>query len=273
MIEVPDSCIVCYTPISHGNSVLLHCECVIAMCQNCAFAQICTQPYTYLRGLNCPCCRVASHNIIGIERCQIEEHKLVQSATKYFSKLKSKRDRNIRNLLKTAIKGGQQSTITEEDIKLISTGTLNLGPRLESSVIRLELARIEQRRLNREAGIRASKLPLGPLEHLKITRNVFLEAALQLQAKVKDLVCPLPLKCVGPDSCQDSPNTLNGNTLDTSPTRSAEEDSDSSDEGSIPKSHCVCGDEEAGFYVQCSVGAGGCNGWVHPECVPSLRGK
>ena len=30
---------------------------------------------------------------------------------------------------------------------------------------------------------------------------------------------------------------------------------------------CVCGGPEDGLYVECTVGTGGCNGWVHPGCV------
>jgi hypothetical protein len=32
-------------------------------------------------------------------------------------------------------------------------------------------------------------------------------------------------------------------------------------------SFCVCGAGEDGLYVECAVGTGGCNGWVHPRCI------
>jgi hypothetical protein len=46
----PDSCLVCDSKINQ-NSVLFHCECVVAMCNQCAINMISFQKATYLSGI------------------------------------------------------------------------------------------------------------------------------------------------------------------------------------------------------------------------------
>lgn len=265
-LDIPDCCVVCYSSIVLGTSVLFHCECVIALCQTCALQQICSQRYTYLRGLVCPCCRVPSFNIIGVDQCQIAERRLISSATKHFSKTRVRGEHSVRHVLKCAILAGHGATITVDD--LLEKEEDGLGAKYETAMIRLELARIEQRRLDKTTG----PLPLGPLEYIKITRNMYLEHAISLQAKLvpssqhnsTEILQDAPLTSVLPSPPSPKPNTRTR--------RQAAADADVVLSSAEPSQLCVCGNEEDGFYVQCSLGTGGCNGWVHPECVPELRG-
>mmetsp|Transcript_14088 Transcript_14088/g.21063 ORF Transcript_14088/g.21063 Transcript_14088/m.21063 type:complete len:1076 (-) Transcript_14088:337-3564(-) len=289
---VPDHCIVCYSLICPGRSVLFHCECNVAFCQECAFKQITVQHYTYLRGLMCPCCREPSYNLSGVEECQISERKLIGSATKFFSKQKhTKGEQTLRQLLKRAILAGHKCSITLKDLEPSPEESINLGPQCETSTVRLELARVEKRRLNKLNGIDGDELPLGPLEHISIARNIFLEQAIALQAKLRQLnsFCRCFSAQEAMEHCSGSMNHINdSNTCEEEATGPISESnaqilpkelpmiSDDSIAGDVctkePKQLCVCGDEEFGFYVQCMIGTGGCNGWVHPECVPSLQG-
>jgi hypothetical protein len=265
-MEIPTCCLVCDNPITTGQSVLLHCECVIAICQSCALAQITAQHYTYLRGLSCPSCRFVSDNIHGIEKCQIEERKLIQSAAKFFFRNK-KSEPSEKQLLKRAIQMGYQSSITLDEL---DSEKVNLGVPMETSMIRLELARLESRRLT-TLNPNSGNGELGPLIHLRITRNIYLEAAIELTRKLNG--SPI-------NACTDSSETNDQNfnhredsgaDCDSSVIYD-EQQSDDVAEKSEPKQLCLCGDEEGGLYVQCINGTGGCNGWVHPECVPILKG-
>jgi hypothetical protein len=265
-LDIPDCCVVCYSNITLGTSVLFHCECVIALCQSCAFQQICSQRYTYLRGLLCPCCRVPSFNIIGVDQCQLAERRLITSAAKYFSKKRARGEHSVRHVLKCAILAGHGATITVDD--LMENEEDGLGAKHETATMRLELARIEQRRLDKTTG----PLPLGPLEYIKITRNMYLEHAISLQAKLIPVSNPSdpemsldpPLSLPAPPLSPPKPNTRTR--------RQKAVDVDVVLSSAEPVQLCVCGNEEDGFYVQCSLGTGGCNGWVHPECIPELRG-
>lgn len=266
-IDIPTNCLICDNFITPGQSVLLHCECVFAICQSCVYAQIAVQHYTYLRGLTCPSCRVASYNITGIEKCQLEEKRLVQSAAKFFSRSKSKAEPSDKQLLIRAIQAGHESSILLEDLK---TDGVNLGVPLEASMIRLELARVESRRLARlgpfceEKDVDGS---LGPLAHLRISKNIFLEAAIELTLKLKGLNAPS--NDIANGTKQSSLYSISKHVTNVGSTSVIEDENPCAEKS---KQLCVCGDEEGGFYVQCTNGTGGCNGWVHPECIPRLRG-
>lgn len=278
LIDLPTHCIICYNFITSGQSVLLHCECVLAMCQSCAYAQIAVQHYTYLRGLTCPSCRIASYNISGIEKCQLEEKKLVQSAAKFFCRSKSKVEPSEKQLLIRAIKSGYESSMSLAELE--ATDGVNLGVPLEASMIRLELARLESRRLAKLH--HGDGNDLGPLVYLRISRNIFLEAAIELSMKLKgtcsnnDAFSRMKeiAQTTGFDAIVNpNPNQIPVIRTSTSNIESYSEDSEQQQEKAKPKQLCVCGDEEDGFYVQCTNGTGGCNGWVHPECIPRLRGN
>ena len=274
-LDIPDTCVVCYSTIVPGSSALLLCECVIALCQKCAFRQICCQRYTYLRGLICPYCRVPSYSISGVEQCQIEERWLIQSATKFFAKRqKVKSDHSVRSVLTAAIMAGHGATIGVNDLVDDNDGEYGLGAKYETSMIRLELARIEKRRLNKIVGIVTEELPLGPLEFLKIARNMYLEHAITLQSQ-------LTSKAANHDS-HNEPYQENIGPVDSKRKSRKVKKKRPGREMSLqpsqikvhePTQLCVCGNEEDGLYVQCSLGTGGCNGWVHPECIPQLRGE
>ena len=123
--------------------------------------------------------------------------------------------------------------------------------------------------MDRIEGIDRVELPLGPLEHLKIARNMYLEQALSLQSQIS----------LRRNSIHSEPPDISEDVHVPAPRfkpRSRKERKDllaqQSNEAE-PSQLCVCGNEEDGFYVQCALGTGGCNGWVHPECIPQLRGE
>jgi hypothetical protein len=269
IMDIPNQCIVCYNFITPGQSVLFHCECVIAMCQSCSFAQIRAQHFTYLRGLTCPSCRLSSYNISGIEKCQIEERKLIQSATVFFSRNLSKGEPSTKQLLKRAIQMGYKSSIRLEDLDVEG---VNLGIPIEASMVRLELALLESRRLTPE--IQDDVRLLNPLCHLKISKNIFLEAAIELSQKLRS--DPQENSDGSALQTEEDDHSLPGDAQISRQTSAVLRDRNEQlveDRAPRAKQLCVCGDEEEGLYVQCTVGTGGCNGWVHPECIPQLRGQ
>lgn len=68
-LSIPKCCYKCHldkdicTEINDGNSVVLSCECEIAVCQTCAKALIALQEHTFLQGLACPVCAAVSKDI------------------------------------------------------------------------------------------------------------------------------------------------------------------------------------------------------------------
>jgi hypothetical protein len=272
-MDIPSQCIVCYNFITSGQSVLFHCECVIAMCQSCSFAQIRAQHFTYLRGLTCPSCRISSYNISGIEKCQIEEKKLIQSASNFFTRHFGKAEPSTKQLLKNAIQMGYKSSIRLEDLDVEG---VNLGIPLEASMIRLELALLESRRLIELNGqTQDDERLLAPLCFLKISRNIFLEAAIELSQKMIGGQQGTGVETLQPQEGSHSSSVLRTipNESTTISNQRSEHLSEEKATKATPKQLCVCGDEEEGLYVQCTLGTGGCNGWVHPECIPQLKGK
>ena len=48
-VTFPEICLVCDNQIQN-NSVLFHCECIVALCKDCAIAQVAFQPFTFYKG-------------------------------------------------------------------------------------------------------------------------------------------------------------------------------------------------------------------------------
>ena len=169
---IPDTCIICFSEITCGNSILLSCECVIAMCKNCGLNQIAAQPNTYHFGLQCPCCRAVSHNIKGIEEAQIAEDCLINSAITHW-KIRSLRHNSLSNILISFLTSGYNGgTITLLDIHRSQTDIL--CPKLEDHMLRLEIARLEQKRCD-NVPPESNEIPMGPLRfliYLYITSNL-----------------------------------------------------------------------------------------------------
>lgn len=49
-VTFPESCLVCDNDIE-SNSVLFHCECVVALCSDCAINQVAFQQTTFHKGM------------------------------------------------------------------------------------------------------------------------------------------------------------------------------------------------------------------------------
>jgi len=173
--DLPNTCLVCDDDILR-NSVLFHCECVVAMCNTCACNQIAAQVTTYSKGLICPICRQYSDNIKGVEACQMEENTLILSATNFYNIRVSRHDDGIIKTLEAFFRDNLHGTISRRDLKELSPGS-------STPMLRLEVARLEQQRLDNLIinDIESDELPLGPMKHLNILRNYILEKAIESQ--------------------------------------------------------------------------------------------
>eukprot|EP01035_Chromulina_nebulosa_P018917 gene18917-24721_t len=144
------------------------------MCNTCACNQIAAQVTTYSKGLICPICRQYSDNIKGVEPCQIEENALILSATNFYNIRVSRHDDGIIKTLEAFFRDNIHGTISLKDLKELSPGS-------STPMLRLEVARLEQLRLNKLNDIESDELPLGPMKLLNILRNHILEKAIESQ--------------------------------------------------------------------------------------------
>lgn len=351
-IFLPDCCLVCDSPILK-NSVLFHCECVVAMCQSCALYQIAAQPQTYHNGLVCPYCRLPSDNIKGIADCQAEEDRLIENAIRRYKIRTSRNDDGIKKAITCAIESGLHfGSMTQKEID-------NFDVSLPNGVyaLKLELARLEYCKEKFGDNIRSiTNFPLGPLEVLSITRNIILERGISIQCnKNNSSMSSLNKDCINQisnESVEESVVDRNQSVLSSmcididqssaklhqkssvtsfSPPRypdgtkiticsgalqgvsgvvvgysdsgesvrieykdvaghskrttvlikntTTNETSTSKPPRNIRSSRsnklefCICRRPEIGYYVKCSDGRFGCNGWVHPECCSDLKDK
>lgn len=133
----PTECLVCDSSVI-GNSVLFHCECIVAMCGRCAIQQIAAQKSTYNKGILCPYCRLPSDNIRNIELCQAEENDLISKALNFYSIRSSRHDDGVRKAISCLIADGYTMGSTSiKDLELDEIPVPQATPAL-----RLELARL-----------------------------------------------------------------------------------------------------------------------------------
>ena len=82
-ISIPSICCACDDPLTK-NTVAFTCECLTGFCGSCALEQIANQPSAYSRGVNCVVCRQPSDNIQGKEACKAAEDQLVEAAAVHY---------------------------------------------------------------------------------------------------------------------------------------------------------------------------------------------
>lgn len=190
--EFNGQCIVCFEALSNA-SVLFECNCLVSLCQVCAFETIASQQDTYHNGIKCPICKEISRTLVNADDVSKAEDILIQDSFKYFKcekndvnahsdvfALYEKLCEKVQEYLKI-IPGARKIEKYEALYSILMIKCL----KLETS--RLELFRQELVTPNGQILkiAYASYLPLGPLRHLQICRNVFLEYALGINSSNK----------------------------------------------------------------------------------------
>ena len=82
-VSVPSLCCAC-DDLLVKNTVAFTCECLTGFCGLSALEQIANQPSAYSRGVNCVVCRQPSDNIQGKEACKTAEDQLVEAAAVHY---------------------------------------------------------------------------------------------------------------------------------------------------------------------------------------------
>lgn len=190
-------CNMCCHTILPGESVQLACECKVNLCRNCALFNTAYHKSTYTEGIHCPHCRSSCHALSNIEYTQQCETALLRSAQLYLTRM-------LVELPATDVAKDASRARFIKALKLYGclglNGNINLHDEKEmgrqsNAQLRLEIARLEEMRLNK-AGLLNSytynggdaafspdrgstdaygSFQIGFLHALNVKKNVFFE--------------------------------------------------------------------------------------------------
>ena len=184
---LPSTCCMCDTNIKNGNSIMLLCSCLIAICKDCGMKQLSKHDNTYYSYIECPICNNQESNSInkiirGVEEAEAMQQQLFCQSCYYFQRPPLSRNKNKISKIKLLSEYFQLLMCYRNlDYVILGYEGLYISQNEDSlEKLKLLVARLEcyrQLQLPNKPKYE-SDLPLGPLSKIWFATNHVLESVL-----------------------------------------------------------------------------------------------